>query len=99
MPLFTAPNVVKGEESVGFNGMESERHTRLGGHFVGGAQRPNYAMYTWNFGDGNRGDATPEVSGFAPGSPACEEPWLSTWCAQASFTTTNTQAPTKSTLT
>ena len=40
---------------------------------------PNYATYTWNFGD-----ETPEVSGYAPGAPACETPWLSP-CAASEF--------------
>ena len=78
-PLFTAPNTVKGGEVVGFDGMESNITLNSADSFsANGALQPNYATYTWNFGDGDRGDATPEVSGYAPGSPACEEPWLST---------------------
>ena len=85
-PSFTAPSTVKGGESVGFDGMESDITLGSADKFVGGAPAANYATYTWNFGDGNRGDATPEVSGFAPGAPACEEPWLST-CAASEFHT------------
>ncbi len=40
-----------------------------------GTPQPDYATYSWNFGDG-----TPAVAGYAPGSPACELPWL-TPCA------------------
>src|ERR1700726_3889668 len=46
-----------------------------------------YPTYTWNFGDG-----TPEVSGFAPGSPSenspatspCAAPWIAP-CAASTF--------------
>jgi hypothetical protein len=77
VPQFTAPNVVKGEEVIGFNGMESNVTLDSAVNYVGGVEHPNYAIYTWSFDDGERGDATPEVSGYAPGSPACEAPWLS----------------------
>jgi hypothetical protein len=77
-PKFTSPNTVKGGEVVGFDGMESD--ISLGsaiGFSAAGKPQPNYATYTWNFGDGSRGDKTPEVSGYAPGAKACEPPWLS----------------------
>ena len=79
-PKFTAPNTVKGNEVVGFNGMESNitLNSAVGFSPTGVAQ-PDYAIYTWNFGD-----ETPEVSGYAPGAPACELPWLST-CAASEF--------------
>jgi len=77
---FTAPNTVNAGEVVGFDGMESDIALDAGiGYSAGGAPQPNYATYTWNFGDG-----TPEVSGYAPGSAPCEEPWLSP-CAGSVF--------------
>jgi PKD domain len=79
-PQFTAPNTVKGGEVVGFDGMESVITLNSAVRFsAGGSPQPNYGTYTWNFGD-----ETPEVSGFAPGAPACEEPWLSS-CAASVF--------------
>jgi PKD domain len=77
-PKFTAPNTVKGGEVVGFNGMESDISLNSAiGFSAAGKPQPNYATYTWNFGDGSRGDKSPEVSGYAPGAKACEPPWLS----------------------
>ncbi len=46
-----------------------------------GAQLKNFAKMKWNFGDGS-----PEVSGYAPGSAPCSEPWLSE-CAESVFHT------------
>ena len=77
-PKFTSPNTVKGNEVVGFDGMESDISLNSAIAFsAAGKPQPNYATYTWNFGDGARGDKTPEVSGYAPGAKACESPWLS----------------------
>ena len=77
-PKFTAPNTVKGSEVVGFDGMESDISLNSAiGFSAAGTPQPNYATYTWNFGDGAHGDKTPEVSGYAPGAKACEPPWLS----------------------
>lgn len=77
-PKFTAPNTVKGDEVVGFDGMESDISLNSAISFsASGKPQPNYATYTWNFGDGARGDKTSEVSGYAPGAKACESPWLS----------------------
>ncbi|MGA8664402.1 MAG: PKD domain-containing protein, partial [Thermoplasmata archaeon] len=77
-PKFTAPNTVKGGEVVGFDGMESDISLNSAISFsAAGKPQPNYATYTWNFGDGAHGDKTPEVSGYAPGAKACESPWLS----------------------
>lgn len=87
-PKFTAPNTVNSGEIVGFDGMESDITLNSAYTFTStGAAKPNYATYTWNFGDGS-----PEVSGYAPGasstsSPAgspCTEPWLSP-CAASAF--------------
>lgn len=87
-PHFTAPNPVNSGELVGFDGMESDITLNSAYAFASsGATKPNYATYTWNFGDGS-----PEVSGYAPGasstsSPAgspCAEPWLSP-CAASVF--------------
>ncbi len=80
VPKFTAPNPVNSGEVVGFDGMESDISLNAGIDYSGGgAPQPNYATYTWNYGDG-----TPIVSGYAPGSPACETPWLSP-CAASVF--------------
>jgi hypothetical protein len=77
-PKFTSPNTVKGNEVVGFDGMESNISLNSAIAFsTAGKPQPNYATYTWNFGDGSHGDKTPEVSGYAPGAKACEPPWLS----------------------
>jgi PKD domain len=79
-PKFTAPTPVNSGEIVGFNGMESDISLDAAiGYSAGGAPQPNYATYTWNFGDG-----TPEVSGYAPGAPVCEAPLLSP-CAASVF--------------
>ncbi len=79
-PQFTTPSTVDAGEVVGFDGMESDITLNAATAFTSiGAQQANYATYTWNFGDG-----TPAVSGFAPGAPACEEPWLSP-CAASVF--------------
>ncbi len=79
-PRFTAPNPVNSGEIVGFDGMESDITLDAAiGYSGGGAPQPNYATYTWNFGD----DSAP-VTGYAPGAPACENPWLSP-CAASVF--------------
>jgi hypothetical protein len=79
-PQFTVPTIVKTGEVVGFDGMESNISLNAGTRYSsGGTPEANYATYTWNFGDGS-----PEVSGFAPGAPACEVPWLSP-CAASEF--------------
>jgi hypothetical protein len=81
-PKFTSPNPVNVGEVVGFDGMESDIALDAAiGYSAVGAPQPNYATYTWNFGDG-----TPEVTGYAPGSPQCETPWLSP-CAASLFHT------------
>jgi hypothetical protein len=79
-PKFTAPNVVNSGEIVGFDGMESDITLDAGLTYPGGgAPQATYATYTWNLGDGS-----PQVSGFAPGAPSCETPWLSP-CAASVF--------------
>jgi PKD domain len=80
-PKFTAPTTVNAGDVVGFDGMESDitMNAGVGYAAVGGASQPNYATYTWNFGDG-----APLVSGYAPGAPACTLPWLSP-CAASVF--------------
>jgi hypothetical protein len=80
VPKFTAPNPVNSGETIGFNGAESDVALDAAiGYSSSGAPQPNYATFTWNFGDG-----TPEVSGYAPGSPTCETPYLSP-CAATVF--------------
>lgn len=78
-PGFTAPNPVNAGEVVGFDGMESVISLDWAGLTLGSTGR--YATFRWNFGDG-----TPEVSGYAPGAPACTAPWLSP-CAGSVFHT------------
>lgn len=80
VPRFTAPNPVNANDIVGFDGMESTVGLLEGDAF--GASGPpvkTYATFTWNFGDGS-----PDVTGFAPGAPLCEAPWLSP-CAASIF--------------
>ena len=81
IPSFTAPTPVNAGEIVGLNGLESDVDLNAAVDFPGGgAEKPTYATYTWNFGDGS-----PEASGFAPGAPPCSEtPWL-TPCAASVF--------------
>jgi hypothetical protein len=81
-PKFTSPNPVNAGEVVGFDGMESDIALDAAiDYSAAGAPQPNYATYTWNFGDG-----TSEVTGYAPGSPQCETPWLSP-CAASLYHT------------
>ncbi len=87
LPHFTAPNPVNAGEIVGFDGMESDITLNWGTEYVaGGETKPTYALYKWNFGDGS-----PEVTGYAPGSPPgdppttlCEQPWRAP-CASSAF--------------
>jgi PKD domain len=77
---FTAPNPVNAGEIIGVDGMESEVglfETKAFGPT--GPPTVTYATFSWNFGDG-----TPEVTGYAPGAPTCEFPWLSP-CAASAF--------------
>jgi hypothetical protein len=80
VPRFTSPNPVNSSELVDFDGMESTV-TEFKGAVFGPSGPPSttYAKFAWNFGDG-----TSEVSGFAPGAPTCEAPWLSP-CAASAF--------------
>ncbi len=79
-PEFTAPSSVNTGETVTFDGMESDVSQDAGvSYSANGTPQANYATYTWNFGDG-----TPTVTGYAPGSPPCELPWL-TPCAGSVF--------------
>jgi hypothetical protein len=73
---FTAPSPVNAGEVVGLDGMESTITLAATGLTL--AAPTKYATYTWNYGDAGRGDETPIVSGYAPGSAPCEQPWLST---------------------
>jgi hypothetical protein len=79
---FTAPNPVDAGEIISVDGMESE--VSLGTTLAFGPSGPptvTDATFSWNFGDGS-----PEVSGFAPGAPTCEFPWLSPCAASALHT-------------
>jgi PKD domain-containing protein len=87
-PKFTAPNAVNSGEIVGFDGMESNITLDAAIAFSPtGVARPNYATYTWDFGDGS-----PVVSGYAPGAPSanspqaspCAVPWEAP-CAASAF--------------
>jgi hypothetical protein len=77
---FTAPNPVNAGEIIGVDGMESTVSLIKGKAFgPTGPPTTTYATFSWNFGDG-----TPEVTGYAPGAPTCEAPWLSP-CAASAF--------------
>jgi PKD domain len=87
LPHFTVPTPTNAGELVSFNGMESDVTLNWAAEFTAtGEERPTYAFYKWNFGDG-----TPEVSGYAPGGPPvnpptglCEQPWRQP-CAASVF--------------
>ncbi|HET7378732.1 MAG TPA: hypothetical protein VFJ24_01700, partial [Gaiellales bacterium] len=89
VPKFTSPNPVNAGEVVGFDGMESNITLDAAiGFTPAGAEQPNYAVYTWNFGDGS-----PPVTGYAPGAATqnsagspCNQPWVSP-CAASTFHT------------
>jgi hypothetical protein len=70
LPQFTAPNTVKTNELVGFDGMESDVSLNAGTIYTYyGHPQSYYSTYTWNFGDGS-----PVVSGQAPGAPTVNSP-------------------------
>jgi hypothetical protein len=78
-PAFTAPVSANANEIIGFDGMESDITLNENNSYEAeGAAKPNYATFSWNFGDGTT------VSGYAPGAPPCETPWL-TPCAASEF--------------
>jgi len=82
VPRFTAPNPVNAGEVVGVDGMESTVSEMAGEAFgLSGPPTRTYSTFSWNFGDG-----TPEVTGYAPGAPTCETPWISP-CAASAFHT------------
>lgn len=83
-PKFTTPIEVTSGEVVGFDGMESDITLSEGTHFSKlGAAEPAYSVFTWEFAPvGGQAEAT--ISGYAPGAPACESPWLSP-CAASVF--------------
>jgi PKD domain len=73
LPKFTAPNPVNVNDIVSFDGMESMITLNSAfGFETSGSPDANYATYKWNFGDGST-----EISGYAPGTAPCSEPWLS----------------------
>jgi hypothetical protein len=79
-PHFTSPNPVNAGEIIGFDGMESEQWLTATSVFSPtGVPSTTYNTFTWEFGDGSA-----PVSGYAPGAPACESPWL-TPCAASVF--------------
>ncbi len=78
-PSFTAPTAVNNGEVVGFDGMESDVGLMEGLAFgPSGPPTKTYATFSWSFGDGT------SATGYAPGSPVCEAPWLSP-CAGAVY--------------
>ncbi len=80
IPEFNDVSPVGVNETVGFDGGESSITLDAGVHYSKtGEQEPTYAKMKWNFGDGS-----PEVTGYAPGSPTCEPPW-STECAESVY--------------
>src|SRR6202012_832485 len=81
VPRFVGPSPVKAGEPIGFDGMASTVGLiRTDAFGPTGPPTLTYSNFTWNFGDGT------VVSGFAPGSPICEAPWLSP-CAGSAFHT------------
>ncbi len=79
-PEFNAISPVAVNQTVGFDSGESDITLGAAVRYAQtGAQNKNFAKVTWNFGDGS-----PEVTGYAPGSPVCEEPWLPE-CAESVF--------------
>jgi hypothetical protein len=86
-PKFTAPNPVGAGETVGFDGMESYITLDAAPAFTAaGAEKANYAVFAWSFGDGS-----PAITGYAPGAALlnssntpCNLPWL-TPCAASAF--------------
>jgi hypothetical protein len=81
VPRFVAPNTINTGEVVGFDGMASTiGMLEVKAFGPTGPPTVSYATFTWNFGDGT------VATGFAPGSPICEAPWLSP-CAGSVFHT------------
>jgi hypothetical protein len=79
VPRFTAPNSVNAGEVISVDGMESTVGLITGKAFgPSGPPTTTYATFGWTFGDG-----TPEATGYAPGAPTCEFPWLSPCAASA----------------
>jgi hypothetical protein len=79
VPRFTPPNTVNAGEVVSMNGMESTVGLWKGQAFgPSGPPTTTYATFTWSFGDGSA-----PVSGYAPGAPLCEFPWISPCAASA----------------
>lgn len=80
---FTAPTRANAGEGVTFDGMESTV-SEFQGPVYGPSGPPSttYANFTWDFGDGTT------ASGFAPGAPTCEVPWLSPCAASEIHTYT-----------
>jgi len=72
-PRFTLPNPVNTGEIIGMTGLESSPGVLAKINYKpNGEEAPrNYAMFTWNFGDGT------VVNGYAPDAPPCESPWSS----------------------
>ncbi len=82
-PTFSIPNPVNVHEQVAFDGMESNITLDAASHFAHpGEITTTYATYTWIIRGPN--NEVEEVSGFAPGAPACTVPWL-TPCAASIF--------------
>jgi PKD domain len=84
-PEFNSVSPVGAGEAVGFDGGESLITLNAAVRYSkSGTPESNYAKMKWNFGDGS-----PEVTGYAPGSPPCETPWLSE-CAESVYHTYKT---------
>jgi hypothetical protein len=73
LPQFTTPNTINANETVGFDGMESDITLNADTVFSpNGEPKTGYATYTWNFGDGSA-----PVVGYAPGAPLVNSPGVS----------------------
>ncbi len=82
VPAFNEISPVEVGDTVGFDSGESIITLNAATRYAQtGATDQNYAKMKWNFGDGS-----PEVTGFAPGSPPCSEPWKKE-CAESVFHT------------
>ena len=82
VPAFNEISPVEVGDTVGFDSGESIITLNAAVRYAQtGAKDKNFAKVKWNFGDG-----TPEVSGFAPGSEPCKEPWSSE-CAESVYHT------------
>ena len=85
-PNFTAPNVVKPGEVVGFDGMESDITLNAGTRYKEGTAEPTYAVYTWTIRAAGASNVLAADEGYAPGTPPCEPLWVNPCAASLYYT-------------